>query len=180
MAFKMKGSAFYGHGNQSPTKAKGDPKKEKSESATENLLGKLGKYGSGVAGDPVYDKGEESYQASTIKIRDLPAMPADETQEDEDSVIHNPRNKAIIAERSADAKKRQEEVNSESMQSYIGRTSTSEADTAKSNRVKKETAAAEAETKAAEQAEKQRQNELGTSGRRKEWRKGGKEGRKPN
>ena len=29
MAFKMKGSGFYGKGNQSPAKAKGDPKKEK-------------------------------------------------------------------------------------------------------------------------------------------------------
>lgn len=56
MAFKMKGSAFYGRGNQSPTKAtgdpKGDPKKEEmDDERMENFLSGMNDFGSGSSRD---------------------------------------------------------------------------------------------------------------------------------
>ena len=83
MAFKMKGSSFYGKGNQSPNKMTGDPKKQTSTSATVNLLGRLEDFEANKkekdyrdapdtvyrAGDLYgYDQGEDAPQATKNKI----------------------------------------------------------------------------------------------------------------
>lgn len=171
----MKGSAFYGKGNQSPFKATGDPKKETSESATTNLLGKLGKYGTGEEGDPVRAKSDRDTDLGSVRYSDLPSMGADYTPDDKDPILHNPKNKKEIASRLAAAKAKQSEGRAESMEDYIKSTSKSEADAAAAGRVKAEKKAA----KAAATAERTRQAQIGKKGRVQEWKDGGKVGPKP-
>ena len=74
MAFKMKGSAFYGRGNQSPTKAtgdpKGDPKKEEmDDERMENFLSGMNDFGSGsdrdIALRGALDQARKAHQNET-------------------------------------------------------------------------------------------------------------------
>lgn len=157
MAFKMKGSAFYGKGNQSPMKATGDPKQEKSESATTNLLGKLGNYE-----ETVSQKSDRDKDLGTVRYSDLPSDRY--LRDDEDPILHNPKNKTEIDRREAVAKAEQSEGRTQSMADYIKETSTSEASEARKTREGNEEEAADA----AAAKEQQRRNVLGKKGRDKE------------
>tara|TARA_R110002096_G_scaffold170656_1_gene343138 strand:+ start:1183 stop:1698 length:516 start_codon:yes stop_codon:yes gene_type:complete len=170
MAFTMKGSAFYGKGNQSPMKATGDPKKEKSESATTNLLDKLGNYE-----ETVSQKSDRDSDLGQVRYSDLPSMGADYTRDDEDPILHNPKNKKELDTRMTKAKAKQSEGRAQSMEDYIKSTSKTEAADAKAGRVRTEKKAA----KAAVTAERTRQAQLGKKGRVQEWKDGGKVGPKP-